>query len=94
MRPQFQPELPFLLLLDQSLYQQLFGFVSFATSFGKTDHRPNTESKPILFFIVRAAVLHSPILGTFRRNLEIQTAAIGHFVGFLFGLCGLDLAGV
>lgn len=49
MRPQFQPELPFLLLLDQSLYQQLFGFVSFATCFGKTDHRPNTESKPILF---------------------------------------------
>jgi hypothetical protein len=25
---------------------------------------------------------------------EIQTAAIGHFVGFVFWLCGLDLSGV
>lgn len=28
------------------------------------------------------------------RDLKIHTAAIGHFVGFVFGLCGLYLPGV
>lgn len=38
-------------------------------------------------------VLHAPVFRSFARNLKIQTATIGYFVGLLFWFCGFDLAG-
>lgn len=55
---------------------------------------PDTKSETILFFVRGTSVFHTPVFGTFGRNLKIQTTTIGHFVGFVFWLCGLDLSGI